>query len=70
MAGGGGHHFFLGFLQCDAIGSNFCGDIVLDTFNKAFRDEDNILKQIIKEQICSDYYDKDVSFFTTFHENA
>ena len=27
-------------------GNSFCGDIVLDSFNKAYRDEDNILDQI------------------------
>ena len=34
------------FLQCDAI--CFCGDVVSDSFNKTFRDEDNILDQIYK----------------------
>ena len=32
-------------LQCDAIsfGNSICGDVVLDSFNRASRDEDNIL---------------------------
>ena len=27
-------------------GNSFCGDVVLDSFNKESRDEDNILDQI------------------------
>ena len=27
-------------------GNSFCGDVVLDSFNKASRDEDQILDQI------------------------
>ena len=27
---------------------SFCGDVVLDSFNKVSRDEDNILDQILK----------------------
>ena len=34
-------------------GNSFCGVVVLDSFKKASRDEDNILDQIIK---CSDFY--------------
>ena len=30
--------------------------VVLDSFNKASRDEDNILKEIYKKQIFSDYF--------------
>ena len=42
--------YFLNFgysvMQSDGI--SFCGDIVLDTFNKTSRDADNILYQIFK----------------------
>ena len=40
-------------VQCDAIsadGNSFCGDVVSDSFNKRFRDEDNILDQIYKNK--------------------
>ena len=37
--------------------NSFCEIVVLDSFNKASRDEDNILEQIYKEQICSYFYD-------------
>ena len=34
-------------VQCDATDVNsYCGDVVLDSFNYAFRDEDIILDQI------------------------
>ena len=32
------------------------GDVVLDRFNNAFRDEDNFLDRIYKKQICLDFY--------------
>ena len=31
-------------------GSSFCGDVVLDSLNKASRDEDNILNEIYKSK--------------------
>ena len=31
-------------------GNSFCGDVVLDSFNKTYRDEDNILDQIYKSK--------------------
>ena len=38
-------------------GNSLCGDVVLDSFNEIFRDEDNIL-----DQMCSDYNDDDIIF--------
>ena len=32
------------------------GDVVLDSFNIAFRDEENILGETYKAQICLDFY--------------
>ena len=32
-------------------GNSFCGDVISDSFNKASKDEDNILEQIYKKQI-------------------
>ena len=29
-------------------GNSFCGDVVLNSFNKVYRDEDNILDQVYK----------------------
>ena len=41
-----------------SLSNSLLGDVVLDSFNNASRDEDNILDQIYKNQICSDiYYD-------------
>ena len=40
----------------------FWEDVVLDSFNNASRDEDNILDQIYKKQICSDFYYEDLKF--------
>ena len=37
-------------------GNSFCGDVVLDSFNKASRDENNILDQMYKSKKCSDYF--------------
>ena len=39
-------------------GLGFCEDVALDSFNKASKDEDNILEQIFKKQIFSDFYDE------------
>ena len=36
-------------------GNSFCEDVVLDSFNKASKDEDDILEQISKKQICLDF---------------
>ena len=41
---------------------SFWGDDVLDSFNNVSRDEDNILYQMYKEQICSDIYYDDFQF--------
>ena len=35
-------------VQCESDGNNFWGDVVLDSFNKAWKDEDNILDKIYK----------------------
>ena len=34
-----------GYSVIQSDGNSFCGDVVLDSFNKGFRDEDNILDQ-------------------------
>ena len=34
----------------------FLGDEVLDSFNNASRDDDNILDQLCIKQICSEFY--------------
>ena len=36
-------------------GNSFLGDIVLNSFNKAFRDKYNILDQIYEMQMCLDF---------------
>ena len=43
-------------------GNSFGGDVVLDSFNKAYMDEDNILDQMYRNQICLDiyYYDYNI----------
>ena len=39
-----------------SFANSFSGHVVLDTFNNVSRDEDNILDQIYKKQICPDFY--------------
>ena len=34
----------------------FCRDVILDSYNKESRDEDNILVQINRKQICPEMY--------------
>ena len=51
-------------------GNSFCGDVVLDSFNKASRDEDNILDQIYKKQKCLDFYYVNFIFSIKMYENA
>ena len=36
--------------------NSFWGDVVLDSLNNSSREEDNILDQIYKKQMCSDFY--------------
>ena len=45
-------------MQCilQSDGKSFCGDVVLDGFNKAFRDEDTILDQTYKIKFVRFYY--------------
>ena len=33
-----------------SVGNRFCGDVVLESFNKASRDKENILDQIYKSK--------------------
>ena len=40
-------------------GNSFCGDVVLDSFNTAYRDEDSILDQKYEKQISWDLYHED-----------
>ena len=40
--------------------NSFGGDVVLDSFNNVPRDEDNILDQIHKKQMCSDFCYEDL----------
>ena len=47
-------------------GNSFCGDVLLDSFKRIFRDEDNILDQEFKKQICSWFYYEEVNFYTNF----
>ena len=42
--------------------NSFWGDVVLDSFNNVSMDEDNILDQIYKKQLCSDFYYEDLKF--------
>ena len=37
-------------------GNKFCGDVVFDSLNKAFKFEESILDEIYEAQICSDIY--------------
>ena len=44
-------------IQCDATRwEQFCGDVFLDSFNKASRDEDKILDQIYRSMCCSNFF--------------
>ena len=36
--------------------NSILGDVVLDSFNKVYRDEENILDQTYPKQICSDFW--------------
>ena len=48
--------------------NSYFGVVFLDSFNKASRDKDNILDQMYKKQICSDFYYQNLNFvFTKMH---
>ena len=36
--------------------NSFCQDVILDSVDMAYRDENNILEKIYKKQIFSDFY--------------
>ena len=42
--------------------NSFCVDVVSDSFNKTSRDEDNILDEKYKKQMCSYYYYVDFNY--------
>ena len=41
-------------------GNRFCGNIVFDSFNMAYRHEKDVLDKKYKKQISRDYYFKDL----------
>ena len=41
----------------------FLGDVFLNSFNIAYRDEDRILDQIYRKQIFSDFHYKDLKSY-------
>ena len=43
-------------------GNSFHGDVILKSFNKAFRDKDSILDQIYEKRIFRDLYYDDFNF--------
>ena len=43
--------------------NSFWGYVVLDTSNNVSRDEDNILDQIYRKQMCSEFYYEDLKFW-------
>ena len=40
----------------------FWGDVVLDSFNMAYKDENSILVQLYQKQIFSNFYYEDLIF--------
>ena len=43
-------------------GNSFCGDVVMDSFNTSYRDEDSILDQKYEKQISWDLHYEDFIF--------
>ena len=43
-------------------GNSYCGDVVLDSFNKVYWDEDTILEQIYKRKYVRIFYSNDFNF--------
>ena len=41
-------------------GNSYCGDVVLDSFNMTYRDEDGILDQKYEKQIFWDLYHEEI----------
>ena len=50
-------------------GNSFCGDVISDTFNKASRDEDNILELIYKKKYVYVIFMLKFKLLKIFHEN-
>ena len=44
------------------MGTVFWGNVVLDSVNMAYRDEDSILDQIYEKQIFLNLYNEDLNF--------
>ena len=49
-------------LVTQSDGNRFCGDVVFDSFNMAYRDEDSILDQKYEKQVFWDLYYEDFKF--------
>ena len=45
-------------------GNSFCEDVVLESFNMAYRDEGRILFRMYEDQIFWDLYYEDLEFFS------
>ena len=51
------------YVQCDAIRwESFCGDVALDSFNMAYRDEASNLDQKYEKQISLNLFNEDFKF--------
>ena len=44
------------------LSNSLLGDVVLDSYNIVYWDEDSILDQIYEKQICSTFYSEDFEF--------
>ena len=47
---------------------SFCGDVVLNSVDMAFRDDDSILDQIYEMKICSDFYYDDFILYNNIRK--
>ena len=57
-----GHFSVYQYSVMQSDGNSFWGDVVLDSFDMAYRDEDNILDQMNKTNMFGFYYDDFNSF--------
>ena len=51
-------------------GNSISGEVVLDSFNISYRDDDNIFDKMWEKQISWDFFYEDLKFLKMFKENA
>ena len=50
------HNRLIHYSITQSLSNSLLGDVVSDSFNKVYRDDDSILDKTYRKQICSEFY--------------